>query len=52
MPIDASAKITLETIAEYLSKGSEIKDVVVCANDTREYNALAPALQGLSKKAA
>jgi O-acetyl-ADP-ribose deacetylase (regulator of RNase III) len=41
VPLDASAKITIETIADYLNQGSEIKDVIICANDTREYNALA-----------
>nr|NIO08519.1 O-acetyl-ADP-ribose deacetylase [Deltaproteobacteria bacterium] len=40
VPLETSAKITLETIAEYLNQGSEIKDIVVCANDTREFNAL------------
>ncbi len=52
VPIDVSAKITIETIAEYLNKGSEIKDVVVCANDTREYKALEPKLKDALKKAA
>ncbi len=52
VPLDLSAKITVETTAGYLNKGSEIKDVVICANDNREYKALAPKLQGLMKKAA
>ena len=52
VPIDSSAKITIDTIADYLAKGTEIKDVVICANDTREYKALAPKLQDLGKKAA
>ncbi len=52
VPIDVSAKITIETIAEYLNKGSEIKDVVVCANDTREYKAMEPKLRDVLKKAA
>ena len=52
VPIDESAKITIETIAEYLSKGSEIKDVFVCANDTREYRALEPKIKELMKNAA
>jgi O-acetyl-ADP-ribose deacetylase (regulator of RNase III) len=52
VPLDASAKITIGTIAEYLSKGSEIKNVVVCANDTREYKVLAPIIQEMIKKAA
>ncbi len=52
VPIDVSAKITIDTIADYLSKGSDIKDVVICANDNREYKVLAPTLQNLIKKAA
>ncbi len=52
VPIDLSAKITIDSIADYLAKGSEIKDVVVCGNDTREYKALVPKLQDLNKKAA
>lgn len=52
VPLDASAKITIGTIAEYLGKGSEIKNVVVCANDTREYKVLAPIIQEMIKKAA
>ena len=52
VPIDVSAKITIETIADYLNKGSEIKEVVVCANDTREYKALEPKLRDVLKKAA
>jgi len=52
VPLDASAKITIETIADYLGKGSDIKDVVICANDTREYKALEPKLKDLMKKAA
>ncbi|MBI4681704.1 MAG: macro domain-containing protein [Nitrospirae bacterium] len=52
VPIDVSAKITIETIAEYLNKGSEIKDVIICANDTREYKALEPKLKDALKKAA
>ena len=51
-PLDTSAKITIETIADYLSRGTEIKDVVICANDTREYKALVPRLQDLMRKAA
>lgn len=37
VPIDASAEITLKTVKEYLSNNPKIKDVVVCANDNREY---------------
>jgi O-acetyl-ADP-ribose deacetylase (regulator of RNase III) len=52
VPLDMSAKTTINTIADYLNKGSDIKDVVVCANDTREYKALEPYIKELIKKAA
>jgi O-acetyl-ADP-ribose deacetylase (regulator of RNase III) len=52
VPINVSAKITVDTIAEYLSKGSEIKEVVVCANDNREYRAIEPNIKELMKNAA
>ncbi|MBI5055059.1 MAG: macro domain-containing protein [Nitrospirae bacterium] len=48
VPLDESAKITTETIAEYLKNGSEIKEVVICANDNREYTPLKEQLKKLS----
>lgn len=42
VPLETSAKITIGTIADYLNTGSDIKDVVICANDIREYRALEP----------
>lgn len=37
VPLDASARITLETIKEYLAGETKIKEVVVCLLDKREY---------------
>ncbi|MFH1701789.1 MAG: macro domain-containing protein, partial [Candidatus Zixiibacteriota bacterium] len=37
VPLDVSVEITLKTIKEYLSNNPRIKDIVVCANDNREY---------------
>ncbi|MBI4825956.1 MAG: macro domain-containing protein [Nitrospirae bacterium] len=51
VPIDTSAKITIETITDYLNSGSEIKDVIICANDKREYNALLSQMNVTQKKA-
>lgn len=48
VPIEKSAEITIGTIADYLGKDTEIKSVLVCANDNREYNALMPKLQGVT----
>lgn len=52
VPPDTSARITIGTIAEYLKSGSEIKDVVICANDQREYKVLLSHMNDLIKKAA
>jgi O-acetyl-ADP-ribose deacetylase (regulator of RNase III) len=52
VPLDASVRITIETIAEYLDRGSVIKDVIICGNDTREYKALVAKLNDLTKIAA
>jgi O-acetyl-ADP-ribose deacetylase (regulator of RNase III) len=37
VPLDVSARITLETIKEYLSGETRIQEVVVCLLDGREY---------------
>jgi O-acetyl-ADP-ribose deacetylase (regulator of RNase III) len=52
VPIDISAKITIETIADFLGSSTGIKEVVVCGNDNRELTALQAALETINKKAA
>ncbi len=52
VPIDVSAKITIETVADFLSSSTGIKEVVICGNDNRELKALQAALETLNKKAA
>jgi O-acetyl-ADP-ribose deacetylase len=47
VPLDVSAKVTLETIKEYLSGETEIKDVVVCLLDNREYKPFQSQLAAL-----
>ena len=37
VPLDESAEITISTIKNYLQNGSEIRDVIICLLDTREY---------------
>ena len=37
VPLEESADITLNTIREYLSNATRIKDIVVCLLDNREY---------------
>jgi O-acetyl-ADP-ribose deacetylase (regulator of RNase III) len=46
--LDVSARVTTETITEYLKNETEIKDVVICASDTREYKPLHEQLKKLS----
>ena len=49
VPLDKSAEITAETLALYLNNGSKIKNVVICANDTREYVALQKQMNNLNQ---
>lgn len=37
VPLDVSARITLETIREYLAGQTKIREVVICLLDRREY---------------
>ena len=37
VPLDVSARVTLNALKEYLSSETKIKDVVVCLLDNREY---------------
>jgi O-acetyl-ADP-ribose deacetylase (regulator of RNase III) len=37
VPIDVSARITIQSITEYLKGGTAIEEVVICAVDSREY---------------
>ncbi len=52
VPLDISAKITIETIADFLGSSTGIKQAVICGNDNREFKALQTALETLNKKAA
>ncbi len=52
VPIDISAMITIETIADFLGSGPGIKEVVICGNDNRELKALQTVLETIKKKAA
>ena len=47
VPLDKSAEITTETLALYMNNGAKIKNVIICANDTREYVALQKQLNNL-----
>jgi O-acetyl-ADP-ribose deacetylase (regulator of RNase III) len=47
IPLDVSARVTLETIREYLSKETAIKDVVICLQDAREYKPFQATLSAM-----
>jgi len=44
VPLDHSVRITVGTVLEHLENSSKLKEVVVCANDGREYRAFEAAL--------
>ncbi|GBD95445.1 MAG TPA: macro domain-containing protein [Nitrospirae bacterium] len=48
VPLDVSARITVQTIAGHLKNGSSIKDVVICALDNREYKPIQAELDKLN----
>ncbi len=50
VPIEKSAQITTETLADYLNNGVKIKNVIICANDNREYKVLQKQLNTLMLK--
>jgi O-acetyl-ADP-ribose deacetylase (regulator of RNase III) len=52
VPLPDSVKITIDTIVAHLDKGSDVKDVVICGNDKREFMALSAYMKDLAKKAA
>jgi O-acetyl-ADP-ribose deacetylase (regulator of RNase III) len=48
VPLDISARITVNTVAEYLMNGTELKNVIICAMDNREYKPVYEALNNLN----
>jgi len=49
VPLETSADITINTIAEFLNKGSQLEEVVVCALDNREFKPFRQRLDQLTK---
>jgi O-acetyl-ADP-ribose deacetylase (regulator of RNase III) len=45
IPLDTCTQIMMDTIDEYLSKGSNLSEIFICANDPREYRAFQKVLQ-------
>jgi len=52
VPLPACVDVMLSTIGAYLSNSTGIREVVVCANDTREYAAFEPHVSALGRSAA
>lgn len=50
VPLDLSARVTLETIKEYLSNETRIKDVVVCLQDTHEFKPFQSKLSAMKSE--
>jgi len=48
IPLNVSAKVTLNTLKEYLSGETKIKDVVICLQDNREYKPFQAQLAALT----
>lgn len=47
VPLNVSAEVTLNTIKEYLSRDTRLKEVVVCLLDNREYKPFQSKLSAL-----
>jgi O-acetyl-ADP-ribose deacetylase (regulator of RNase III) len=48
IPLEVSARVTLNTLKEYLSGSTKIKEVVVCLQDKREYKPFQAQLAALA----
>ena len=48
VPLPVSAEVTLETIMEYLSGDTKIKDVVICLLDKRDFKPYQAKLSSMS----
>jgi O-acetyl-ADP-ribose deacetylase (regulator of RNase III) len=45
IPLDTCSRIMLDSIEEYLTQGSNLSEIFICANDAREYRAFQKALK-------
>ena len=48
IPLDVSAKVTLNTVKEYFEGNTNIKEVIFCANDNREFKPFRAQLVSLN----
>ncbi len=49
VPLEISVAVTLDTIADYLRNKSNIKEIILCANDNREYKPFFERLAALGQ---
>jgi O-acetyl-ADP-ribose deacetylase (regulator of RNase III) len=52
VPLSSCGEIMIRSFKEHLAKGSAIREIIICANDPREYRALRSIFQELPRKAA
>ena len=48
IPLDTCARLMLNTLKEYFNNTSTLSEVIICANDGREYRAFQSVLKALS----
>ena len=45
IPLDTSSQMMMDSIEEHLSRGSNLREIFICANDAREYRAFQKVLK-------
>ena len=45
IPLATSSQVMMATLEEYLSQGSSLNEIYICANDAREYRAFQKAFE-------
>lgn len=51
VPLSSCREIMIRSIKEHLAGGGAMQEIIICANDPREYRAFQDAFQDLSQKA-
>jgi O-acetyl-ADP-ribose deacetylase (regulator of RNase III) len=52
IPLPSCRELMIGAFEQYLAKGGAIKEIVICANDAREYRAFQGAFQNLNRNSA
>jgi O-acetyl-ADP-ribose deacetylase (regulator of RNase III) len=50
IPLATCSQIMMDTIEEYLAQGSRLSEIIICANDAREYRAFLNAFKSTPAK--